>query len=79
MTWGPFLPGLNPAERTARLRMLRMALRLLCGQRSIEVRHAILVAEIDYDPDTLARASAAFDGLAPLDRRRVLAAYQAET
>ncbi len=75
MTWGPFAGDLDPAERTARLRCLRLAVKLLVGPRGVETRHALLVAEIDPNADTLAAAQVEFDRLSPLDRRRVLASY----
>lgn len=77
--WGPFVTGIDPAERRARLRSLRMAVRLLCGPRGAGCRHRLQVAELALSgPDELAEAEAAFERLGSLDRRRVLASYAAE-
>lgn len=75
MTWGPFLPGLDRLEVKARLRCLRLAVKLLTGPRGEACRYALLLAEIDPDEDTLAAASAAFEKLPALDQRRVLSSY----
>jgi hypothetical protein len=60
-------------ERTARLRSLRLAARLLCGPRGVELERALHAAE--HDPDALPRALALLDELQPLDRRRVLGSW----
>ena len=76
MSWGPFRPGVEPAEQKAQLRSLRLAAKLLCGKRAAECCYRLLVAEVDTHPETLGRAEAEFDRLAPVDRRRVLSAFQ---
>jgi hypothetical protein len=76
MTWGPFQSGdMDRGERKAQLRTLRLAVRLLTGDRGGEAAHRLLVAEVDCHPETLAEASAEFDRLASLDRRRILSAF----
>lgn len=75
--WGPFVDGLAADERKARLRALRMAVKLLCGERGAECRYRLLRAEIEGD-DAVADAHAALRSLTPLDQRRVLASYAAE-
>lgn len=75
MTWGPFLSDLDPIERKARLRSLRALVKVLTGPRGEACRYALLLAEIDQDEDTLAAASAAFEKLPALDRRRILSSY----
>lgn len=73
--WGPFAPGLEPDERLARTRTLRAVATILLGQRGAVLAHSLLVAETC--PDWLPMALASLDGLAALDRRRVLSAYGA--
>lgn len=75
MTFGPFVPGLDRLEIKARLRCLRLAVKLLAGPRGEACRYALLLAEIDPDEDTLAAAAAAFEKLSALDRRRILSIY----
>lgn len=73
--WGPFLSGIDPAERLARLRSLRVATHILCGSRGRHLEAALRQAE--RDDAALLTAETAFDQLAALDRRRVLATYGA--
>lgn len=76
--WGPFVPGLEWPEQKARLRALRLAVKLLTGPRGQVAGLALVRAEISGgDADLLAEAEAEFDRLAPLDRRRILSSYQA--
>ncbi len=77
MTWGPFRAGIDPVEQKAQFRSLRMAVRLLCGVRGADAAHQLLLAEVDPHPEVLAVAAQAFDGLASIDRRKVLSAFQA--
>lgn len=75
MTWGPFVAGIAPDERMARIRSLRLALKLLTGERGRTAGYALLRCEISGDDaDLLAEASVEFDRLTPIDRRRVMAA-----
>ncbi|WP_375460583.1 hypothetical protein [uncultured Enterovirga sp.] len=77
MTWGPFVPGIDAAERKARLRSLRALVKVLAGPRGHDANLALLRAEItDGDSDVLRDAHAEFGRLSPLDRRRVLSTYQ---
>lgn len=73
MSWGPFLPNLDHAERLARLRSLRAIVRMRCGPRARLLDIALQDAE--RDDDQLAYAAAEFARLAPLDQRRVLATF----
>lgn len=74
MPWGPFVDGMLPVERVARLRGLRVA--CTCGAGHGAAMWRPLCAALK--PMSAARRrSAAFDRLAALDRRRVLAAYGA--
>ncbi|TDR95669.1 hypothetical protein EV668_0053 [Enterovirga rhinocerotis] len=76
MTWGPFLPGLDPAERKARLRSLRALVKVMSGSRGADVEFAILRAEISGDDaDMLGEAEATFGRLGAIDQRRVLASF----
>lgn len=73
--WGPFRPDIEPPERLARLRSLRVVVHLLVGPRGVELEKHLRDAETDRP--ALLRALDALDRLAPLDRRRVLASYAA--
>lgn len=76
MTWGPFLPGLDPAERKARLRSLRALVKVMTGARGEVVALAILRAEIAPDDiEMLSAAAATFDRLGSIDRRRILSNF----
>lgn len=75
--WGPFRPGLPPDEQKARLRALRLAVKLLTGERGRDAAFAILRAELGAgDPELLAQAEAAVDRLGTRDLRRVLSGYR---
>ena len=75
--WGPFMPGLEASEQKARLRALRLSVKLLTGARGHEATVALVRAEISGgDADLLDEAETEFEKLAPLDRRRVLSVYQ---
>jgi hypothetical protein len=65
--------AVEPAERLARLRSLRVAARILCGTRAAELEAALATAE-EHDAD-LAAALRQLDALPPLDRRRLLATW----
>lgn len=80
MSWGPFMPDLAAGERKARLRALRALVKVMLGPRGRDAAVALLSAEIaGDDPETLTAAATEFDHLAPLDRRRVLSAFQSVT
>ena len=73
---GPFLSDLGPAERKARLRCSRLAVKIFTGPRGEACRYALLLAEISgEDPEMLAEAEAAFGRLGAVDRRRVLSSF----
>jgi hypothetical protein len=71
--FGPWADGLTPAELLARLRSMRAIAGLLCGPRAKHL--CSLLAAAEFDPGALAPALVALVGLAPLDRRHVLASY----
>lgn len=75
--WGPFAPGIEPAELRARLRSLRQTARLLIGPRSADFCHWLARAETDLA--ALEPACHALDALAATDRRQILASYAALT
>lgn len=76
--WGPFGGDMPWDERKARLRCLRLAVRLLTGPRGKAAELALLRSEISGgDADLLDEASAEFDRLPSLDRRKVLASFAA--
>jgi hypothetical protein len=66
-------PADDPAELRARLRSLRMASRLLCGDRGRALECALYDAE--RDPEAIRRVVNLIEALAPLDRRRVLGSW----
>ena len=74
MSWGPFTPNLEPGERKARLRSLRVSAGLLCAQRASALLAHLRSAEVDESAIVL--ASAEFDRLGSVDQRRVLSSYQ---
>ncbi|WP_419830611.1 hypothetical protein [Methylobacterium sp.] len=71
--WGPFRPDLEPGERIARLRCLAAIAHLSCGSRGDELVTSLRAAETDAA--ALPHALAALNRLAPLDKRRIWAAY----
>lgn len=73
--FGPFARQIAADERLARLRALRTIVHLHCGPRGTAAARAIHMAESTRDADDL--AITALERLDPLDRRRVLASYQA--
>jgi len=76
MSWGPFLPELDPAERKARLRSLRALVKVMTGPRGEAAAFALLRAEIGGgDADLLAEALTAFGRLGTIDQRRVLSSF----
>lgn len=75
--WGPFAPGIEPAEQRARLRALRQTARLLIGPRGRGLCR--LLAEAETDPASLEPACHALNALAANDRRQILASYAALT
>jgi hypothetical protein len=75
MTFGPWAPDLDPAERAARFRALAALAAVYCGGSSAAIVTALRGAEQD---DTVAmRARAMFDALPALSQRRALATYAA--
>lgn len=73
--WGPFVPGIDPAERRARLRALRVAAHLLCGRRAVALTTLLRTAE--SSDVGLYAAEQEFGRLPSLDQRRVLSAFAA--
>ncbi|SFM99659.1 hypothetical protein [Methylobacterium pseudosasicola] len=73
--WGPFADRIEPGERIARLRCLTAIAHLSCGPRAAELVGSLKEAE--SNPDVLPGALAVLNGLASLDRRRILASYAA--
>lgn len=71
--WGPFAPGIDQAERRARLRSLRALSRVFCGPRAADLYR--LLAEAETNPDALEPASVEINRLPPLDRRQILASF----
>ncbi|WP_267355235.1 MULTISPECIES: hypothetical protein [unclassified Methylobacterium] len=72
-TWGPFASNIEPGERIARLRCLRAIAHLSCGPRGVELVASLQASEVDSG--ALPEALAALNRLAPLDQRRIWAAY----
>jgi hypothetical protein len=76
LNYGPFVAGLDHAERIARCRALRTIAVLLFG------RHhpvAALLARSERDDAALALAEQAIADMAAIPRRRLLCAYAAVT
>lgn len=71
--WGPFAPGIDPAEQRARLRSLRALAKVYAGPRAADACR--LLAQAETDPTALEPASAAVNRLAPVDRRQILASF----
>lgn len=71
--FGPFVSGLGPIERAARLRSLRAIVQLHCGPRGQAASRALHLAE--ENPDATGLAVGALERLDALDRRHVLASY----
>lgn len=71
--YGPWRPGIDAAERRARLRSLRALAGIIAGFRADPLVGFLLAAETD--DDALDLAADALDDLEPLDRRRILASY----
>ncbi|MGH7089363.1 MAG: hypothetical protein ACREFQ_10740 [Stellaceae bacterium] len=72
--FGPWAPGLDRAERLARLRAMRALVRVLVAPHTA-LGDALLAAE--SDPAGAERALAELDALPPLRRRRRLSTYAA--
>lgn len=71
--WGPWEPGLDPAERKARLRALRALVRAYAGPKGADLAQALRAAETDLS--ALGRASDLLAHLPTVPARHVLAAY----
>ena len=71
MTDVAVLFGVDAAELRARLRSMRLAARVLCGDRARALEAALHRAE--RDAAALVDVVVGIKALAPLDRRRVLA------
>ena len=71
--FGPWAPGIDDAERRARLRSLR-ALVLVLSRSSWELNSALCRAEAEVD--ALPYAWKLFSQMPSLSRRRVLSTYQ---
>jgi hypothetical protein len=76
--WGPFTADIDALEVKSRLRVLRAIVRLVAGPAGEDCRQALLVALVDPDAETLAEASAAFERLSAILRRRTLSTDLAE-
>jgi hypothetical protein len=63
----------EPAERKARLRSMRMATRVLCGERARQLELALQRAE--RDEAALPEVVQGIEALMPLDRRRILSSW----
>ena len=63
----------DDAERRARLRSLRLGVRVICGGRAPELERALAAAE--HDRREIPRVERLLDGLRALDRRRLLATW----
>lgn len=75
MTLAQLFDPRDPAERRARLRSLRLAARLLCGPRGLQLERAL--GDAEHDEAALEPALALLDALGPIDRRRVLSSWGA--
>jgi hypothetical protein len=73
VTFGPWAPGLDAAERRARCRAMRALVLTLVRDRSL----IALLAAAETDDAALGRALEALDALPALPRRRLLATYAA--
>ena len=71
--WGPFSPDITDAERLARLRSLRALALAHCGPHGDVLRVALRAAETE--PEALAIALEAINGLPAVPRRHLLASY----
>jgi hypothetical protein len=71
--WGPFTPGLDMPERTARCRCLRAVVHLTTGPRGETATRLLHVAE--RDPGALPEAARALNAMDASDKRRVWASY----
>lgn len=74
-TYGQWRPGIDAAERRARLRSLRALAGVIAGPRADALYGLLLAA--GTDDIGLDLAADALEDLAPLDLRRVLANYAA--
>ncbi len=72
MTFGPWTPNLNHAERVARLRAMRALALLLCRPHSNFIK---TLQQAETDPGALPAALDLLDHLPALRRRHLLAAY----
>lgn len=76
MTFGPFAPDLDAAERAARARALAAFLfGYAGGPRAADV--VLALRRLETDPSAAAEALAALDRIPAIGRRRALAAYAA--
>lgn len=76
--WGPFAPGIDATERTARLRALRAIVHCRCGQRGNRLVWLLIQAERDESVTESVVAEsvvAESNALASLDQRRALASF----
>lgn len=72
-TYGPWRPGIDAAERRARLRSLRAIAGLVAGPRADPLVGFLLTAETD--DEALNLAADALEDLDPLELRRILSSY----
>ena len=75
LNFGPWEADIDPAERLARLRSLRMAARLLCGPRADALVACLKLAETDRD--AMDAAAVELSRLPTLPMRHLLSAYGA--
>ena len=69
---GPWVPGIDPAERLARYRSLRALVQVFCGSTHPLVM-ALARAEADQSDEAAALAWQAMESMPALKRRHVLA------
>jgi hypothetical protein len=70
--FGPWVSGLSTEEHAARWRCFSALVLLYCGGSHPLLRLSIAA---EHDAEAERAALAAFDSLAPLQRRRLLSAY----
>ncbi|TXN04196.1 hypothetical protein FV242_08250 [Methylobacterium sp. WL64] len=71
--FGPWATSIDACERRARCRTFRAIARMIAGPRTTALCDALACSE--NDPAHLERALVAFEGLASLDKRRILGSF----
>ncbi|MCW2244736.1 hypothetical protein M2352_000327 [Azospirillum fermentarium] len=74
--WGPFTPGIDPAERLARLRSLRSLASVLVHPNDA-ARLLSVLREAEANDNAAPQALDLINHLPALSRRRLLASYAA--